>query len=88
MLYEVITMRVRHGRPLVCLKTATTLDGRIATQTGTGKTASFGLPLLHHLAVENRRITSYNVCYTKLLRCASSSIAEATICSGVMRMPS
>jgi diaminohydroxyphosphoribosylaminopyrimidine deaminase/5-amino-6-(5-phosphoribosylamino)uracil reductase len=27
-------MRVRHGRPLVCLKTATTLDGRIATHTG------------------------------------------------------
>ena len=27
-------MRVRHGRPIVCLKTATTLDGRIATHTG------------------------------------------------------
>jgi diaminohydroxyphosphoribosylaminopyrimidine deaminase/5-amino-6-(5-phosphoribosylamino)uracil reductase len=27
-------MRVRSGRPLVCLKTATTLDGRIAVHTG------------------------------------------------------
>lgn len=27
-------MRVRHERPLVCLKTATTLDGRIATHSG------------------------------------------------------
>lgn len=27
-------MRIRHGRPMVCLKTATTLDGRIATHTG------------------------------------------------------